>query len=267
MDLSSEAVKTLIAHGAQTAQLKELHNGDQVIILPEGYEHSVFKKDEYRLTPFIQASPTFLTDTSLIAYVNEYKSPTTKIFANDSVVRAVLNYHSKEAAAHASHIAVLTLKHSREWSAWMEVNGRPLDQKTFAEFIEENLLNVLDPDGATMVELVSTLESKTEVEFSSNIRNDNGTQRLVFDEKQTAQGTTSKGKMDIPRKIKLGLPVFKGGDPYPMEAFLRTRINAGKATFIVKLDNPTRVSDKAFSDVCAEITNQTGLAILEGSFR
>lgn len=262
--LTDDVVQRLLAVGKASGVPIDLPNNDKGVIVPEGYLIQTYE-DHYQLPPYINnESPEFLKLESFIEYVKIFQSSALRIFGtfDSSSITAFLDYHEKDKVAPVSHRATLILRNSEEWTRWKLIHNKEQEQLPFAEFIEENRLNILDPDGATLLELVTNLESKTEVNFQSSVKLNNGTMKLAYQENQVTKGN---GTIDVPTKLKLGLPVYRYGAAYPLEAFLRVRPRGGKVTFVVKLDNPHVVVAKAFADVCSEIQNQLGLSVLEGT--
>ncbi len=266
-DITKEVIDELLSVGASRAEVFDLPDDNKGILVPDGYRITTYK-DPYKLPPHIAARTTFSKLDSFLTYVHDFKTETTRLFGtyDNSQIIAYLDYHGQNGPEAIAHSSVLTLMKSTEWANWTGINGKALDQVTFAEFLEENRLNVINPDGATLLDIVTTLEAKTEVTFQSSIRLGNGTAKLNFQEEQTAKGG-GNGSLDIPTMLQLGLPVYRYGTPYTLSAFLRMRIQGGKVSFIVKLDNPAKVVEAAFADICVKITSDLQLPVLEGNFQ
>ncbi len=265
--LTDDVVNRLLATGKAAGAPVDLPNDEKGVIVPDGYQIHTYQ-DKYKLPPRIIAQNIFSKLESFIEYVKGYRLPATTIFGafDNNTITAYLDYHAKDVVAAVKHTASYAIQKSTEWIKWTEINGKQLSQLDFAEFLEENGYNVVEPDGATLLEIVSNLQAKTEVTFQSSIRLANGTAKVAYQEDQTSKAGAT-GSFDIPTKIKLILPVYRYGANYPLEAFLRVRIDRGKAVFVVKLDNHQRVILQAFTDVCNEVTNQLGLTVLEGVYR
>lgn len=270
MDLTKDTVQLLFSHGAQTGQPKDLKNGDQYILVPDGYAIETVEAGKYELPPYIKAQPNFTSVESFIDYVREFRTEALKVFGQTGRYVAILDYHVKGKPDHLKHLAFLTLAKTPEWDRWMGMNGKVQEQSPFAEFLEENRLSVIEPEAAQLIEIVTNLSSKTDVEFSSQTRSSDGTIVLSYSEKQETTG--GKGKLPLPQKIRLALPVFKGyrdregkPAPFPLEFFLRSRIANSKAVFILKADGWERVVQAALDEVNQRIEADLGLKILEGN--
>src|SRR4051812_8724308 len=142
----------------------------------------------------IRARPDFNTLDGLISYVDGYKGNDTAIFVNldSGRVVAIIDYHGKPApagnpASWCHHCAVHTPDHTVEWQRWIGLDDHWLDQRAFAEFIENNVNDIVKPSGAEMLEIASSLEAKTAVDFKSGVRLENGSSRLTFNSSTEAK--------------------------------------------------------------------------------
>jgi uncharacterized protein YfdQ (DUF2303 family) len=99
-----------------------------------------------------------------------------------------------------------------------------MDQGDFAQFLEDNIPDIAEPAGALIVEIARTLEAKTDVQFESHIRADNGSHRFVFNE--SVVGSAGRGEFSIPSEFTLVLQPFEGSNKYQMKARFRYRITA-----------------------------------------
>lgn len=244
----------------------------KVIVLPSGWSTKTLSED--RVAEFISASPTLKDVASFTSYVNQFKGPATQIFADPSqnVMTAVLDYHEPNKAARAAHMAVLSLQYAPEWLAWTGISGKETPQKPFAEFVEENQLFILEPDGATVLEMVRNLKVDMKVEFASKVDLKSGRIQLTYNEIEDAQ-TSAKGQvLTLPDHFELALGVYDGEprtdkvDGHPIRVLIRTRFpEKTKLAFIAKLMDQPAIKKAAFSAVCQRVANDTGIKVLWGS--
>ncbi len=61
------------------------------------------------------------------------------------------------------HTATLALRTSREWTEWVAIDGKLLDQVRFAEFIEDHLSTIGQPDGALLLDVAQTFSEPERV--------------------------------------------------------------------------------------------------------
>lgn len=194
---------------------------------------------------------------SLAAYIADQNENRTRIFASVSkrTVEAVIDYHD-EAPSWCSHRAVLSCPFSDDWNDWNAKNKAALPQVTFAEFLEDHKWNVVDPDSATLMQIVQNLEANKSVVFRSGVNLQDGSFQLEYTESVEDQ---TKGKLKVPKQLALGIQPFKFGKPYEVLARLRYRIQDGKLTFTYLLDRPDRVLEDAFKKVVEEVATKTGI--------
>jgi uncharacterized protein YfdQ (DUF2303 family) len=267
---SSEVIETLIGHGAAMAEPFDHPKGGKAIMAPEGYKIHVMEPID-RPRTHIETAHVFHDAQSFIAYINEFgvlpvkkdvsivqqaKTKSTQIFANKTAlsVWAILDYHYVNAPSYCDHVAQYNLPHSPEWLTWTAIDGKEIPQAAFAEFIEENALDIYEPASADVLEIARSLNVKTSVDFSSAVNIDNGTTQLRWTESQEGKG---KGNIDVPRKIKLGLPVFEGDGRVEIYAFLRTRIRDGKLSFIVRMHRRKAIVNEVFDHIVSMIGEGT----------
>ena len=156
----------------------------------------------------------------------------------------------------ARHRARFSLAFTPEWIAWNAVSGRAVNQTAFAEFIEENLPEVIEPDGAALLEMVRHVSGKKSIVFESARNLANGDVQITYKEDTQANGS-SKGEIAMPSHIVLRLPVYKGAEratTFDVKAFLRFRVADGKLTYELKLHRPEKAVELAFVEVCAELS-------------
>lgn len=230
-----------------------------------------------------RGSATFIDADSFATYVNQHKETGTVLFgdANEQggTFVALIDYHEPAAEGAAvkpswtEHTAKQVLDPTPEWKRWMGIAGKQLDQRTFAEFLEDNAADVIVPEGEagkgypTQQELMSvaaTLQVKTDVQFASAVKLSNGQVQIGYTERIEG-GHGTEGKMPIPERFALGIAPFRGTPKYLVTARLRYRGTGGKAIFSVEIERPHKIVESAFTDVRLVIEKATGRKVLVGS--
>jgi uncharacterized protein YfdQ (DUF2303 family) len=194
---------------------------------------------------------------SFTDYVNLFRSPNSRLFADKSGLRvtAVLDYHDpKGLPSWGENRATLTLSLSPEWKTWSGLSGKVLSQLQFAEFLEDNYTEIIEPDGATVLEAASNLEAKKTVSFKSAKRLSDGTSQFEYSENIENKG---KGLLTVPHEFKLSLPVYENGEPVLVSARLRYAIRDEHLTFTYLLNQPHRILDTAFAQVLEAVEEAT----------
>ncbi len=213
---------------------------------------------------------------SFLTYFNRFKDSASMIFANPDNAAlkfvGVLNYHTPaggsgeavtgELPRWGDHRVIYACPYSKEWLTWTKNDKQKQAQVPFAQFIEDNLDDIVAPAGATMLEIAKTFQAKKNANFSSDIRLDNGQVQLTYVEE--IRGAATQGQTEIPEKFELGIPVFYGGQKYRVLARLRYRIEAGHLELWYSLVKPEKMVDDAFNTTFDEIETETGAPIIKG---
>lgn len=202
---------------------------------------------------------------SFITYVNRFKAADkTTIFADYTGprIRACIDYHSTEKPDYLHHDVSFIPPWSEQWARWRTIDGKNLGQIEFAEFVEENMGDVVEPDGAIFLDLVTGLQAKKKVSFESGVRLHDGSNQLTYHEEIEAKG---RNTMTIPSEFAVGVPIFYFGEAYKVRCLLRYRIDDGKLIFVIKINRRLFVEQAAFNDITKIIAEKTGLKVLNGS--
>lgn len=250
------------AGAALMSNAKEI-NGTPVVALPEGWR--VHDLEDLLSAPTRQEGTTVLRDdTSFIAYVNKQKSDITDLYyqIDPPIFAAVFDGERPGKPAWGKHRATYKCPISKEWATWTGFDGKKMTQEDFARFIENNLPDIIEPESAAMLEIATTLEAKKKVTFSSGLRLSNGSNELSYDEE--VQGTAAKGKMKIPERIRLVLPVFENGVRYYVDANFRYRINGGALSMWYELVRPHKIIEDAVKELREKIEKETEIQALNG---
>lgn len=274
MDSDNEGLVYAISALARQASASFDHpQGGLAVMRPDGSIQHMAPLDP-PLTHVKQQVKAFDAD-SFCTYVNRFKrwviiknedddeveDEKTTIFAdpNKFHLRGVIDYHTDVNPDRCSHTIQFDVPFSEQWSRWRGIDGKPMSQSEFAEFIEENCQDCVDPPSAVFLDLVTNLQSKKKVTFESGVRLQDGANQLVFAEEIETRG---RGTMTVPSEFSIGLPIFLNGEAYKVRALLRYRIHEGAVAFIVKLHRRTFLEQTAFKDICAKVSDETGLAVL-----
>ena len=220
-----------------------------------------------------RASATFHEASSFIDYVQRHKLVgRTHLFgvANElgGQFSAILDYHSGgddtiEAPGWGEHTAIFNLATTPEWQRWIGANGRLLTQEQFAEFIEDNQTDIIEPAAADILDMAQLLQGTKTVTFKSGRNLKNGTVQLQYVE-QLEAGRRDDA-MTLPDKFKLGIIPFVGAFGVEVEARLRFRIgDGGKVSFSYILNRPYKVIEDAFKHTRRDIEEKTGLSVMLG---
>lgn len=224
---------------------------------------------------------------SFIAYVTAHKETGTAVFAvlteKGGLFLAVLDYHeaNREGEPESTrtdpvvralpgkprwgeHTCELRMLHTPEWKRWTENNGKNMGQEAFAQFLEDNRVDIVSPNDGEIIDIAKSLEANTGSQFKSAIRLENGDRALHFETQTTARAGTD-GALTIPDRIKLRLPVFVNGLEYEIEAFFRYRIENGALKLRYELIRPHKVIELALSETKTAIVQAVNVPVYEGA--
>ncbi|OUL79901.1 YfdQ family protein [Paraburkholderia hospita] len=265
-------VAAVLAAGTSLAgaQKSTLQDGKPFVIVPEGYKAQIV--DEVFGNPARASGLVKLRDAnSFVAYFNRQKRPESLIYASldPAKILGVIDDHRAYSAAGAEHDGSnwrgyrveFAVPASREWKIWTGSDRKALNQLQFAELIEDNLPDIVSPDGSTMLSVALNFEASKEGNFVSAARLQDGSTNFVWKEDINATGN----KIAMPSQITLEIPVFENGQPSPVEARIKYRVKDGNLTIWYELVRPHKVLEAAFRAIWSQIEEQTSTTILLGS--
>ncbi|HFG4486385.1 DUF2303 family protein [Acinetobacter baumannii] len=264
---------TELNHNIQTAYnlgMESLKSAPKVldaipfVVLPEGSK--VHKFEEVLDRPLnLQQVVNLHTAKDLISYVNRFADDNSVIFFDVMAgrVKAILDYHeaipvagynSNALQRNCNHVANFTVDKTSEFKKIEENSGKKFSQQDFALFLEDVVPYINQPDATVLLEIVQTLNAKTNVDFKSGIRTDNGQVQLTYNETIEARAGVT-GNLSIPEKLVFGIQVHRGGSHYALPARFRYRIKDGVITFWYDLDQLEKAIEKSMEDTIDYIRN------------
>lgn len=155
-------------------------------------------------------------------------------------------------------------EYTLEFAKWVGKDKHQFTQTEFAEFIEDNMADITEPAATAMLEMATTIQAKTDINFSSAKRLQNGQVQLAYTESIDARAGAN-GAMEIPKEFALGLRIFKNGEGYKLKARLKYRLNSGNVKFWFELDRYERAVEDAFGGYVATLREKSGYQVLLGT--
>ncbi|MCB0252121.1 MAG: DUF2303 family protein [Anaerolineae bacterium] len=242
------------------------------VFVPEGYHLQKFD-------PIVPPEPTLTMATtkagdlaSFVALVNRYKiDGQSAIFSTDpasiglpSAFRCIIDYHKPAAPGRCLHSITYTPKHSEQWEIWTAASsGKSFKQADFAEFIEDNSVDIITPSSASVLDLISNFKASRKVEFDSVVHQSNGSTLLAYGD--TVDGGHRNGSMAVPTELEINIPVFHGGARWRMKVFLRYKLGDSKVSFSLKMDRPRAMETEAMEQMMDMVINETGIIAFNGT--
>lgn len=259
--METQENKTLLDAGAALASPKTATETGSFVLLPDDY--SVHSLEELLPTPNRKRGTKRLNSAeSFIDYIKLHITEDTQIYG-DITLRprfvVVFNDDGKHVPGWGDFKAHFECPLSIEWRQWDGNDKKVMKQAEFADFIERNSVDIIEPSPADMLEISRTLEAKKKVNFASGIRLANGQQELLYEEE--IRGTASKGKLEIPETFKIGIEAIVGGGAYSIECRLRYRIQDANLLMWYEMVRPHKVLEDAANAAWKEIEEKTGKKI------
>jgi len=261
-----DTIYAAIEAGKNLTQLHKVEGFRPALTAPHLSGPVALTPEKLECPRFLAAAPRFQDSGAFIAYVNEWKQVATRIFyVQAGKVQAVIDYHQSKAPAaqHGDHLAYLDLTRSPEWSTWANNSEMAMNQQEFAEFVEDNARDILQPSPLEMLEIATGLQATVGATFRSAINQANGTVQLNWDEqvKGTVKGT---GKA-IPAQFQIGVRPFMGTERYPVDCRLRYRVAGGSLKLHYKALHLDPITEAAMEGIVAKVRDETGIAPALGS--
>ena len=271
-ELDLDTLKELLRLGSTMAQPQAVTNGQfPYALVPEGF--SVQNLDDLIFNRHAKAPERImqkvgvLDPESFIEYYNLFADENSRTFAYEPecTVTTILDYHgAKEGGPRwGDHQIKLTLRKSPEWERWTGKNNHRFTQQEFAEFLEQNSVDITTPAPAAMMEVARDLDATTEVQFGAGLRMNNGQVRFKYTEVTTA--TVGGDAVTVPERFTLGLPVFVGGQRIAMEALMRFRVKDGHLILFYALIRPEEVLRQAFLAARDQIATALKIVVVNGN--
>lgn len=198
-----------------------------------------------------RGTATLYDPDDFVDYVNRLADNHTTLWADPDKLRvtAVFDDHAQaEDPGWRRHRATLTLRPDPEWQAWTGHDKKLGGQAWFAEFIEDHLTVIVDPDPATMLEIATSFQARRNATFERGTRLQSGDVQLRWVE-QTQATAGTKGHLEVPDRFTIKLAPYLGADPVDLVARLRYRINEGQLAIGYALHRPDLAHQDAFNQI------------------
>lgn len=270
--MANETTEAQIVGALSTVAIGVRHaeeGAQPFIALPEGY--SVHNLTKTLAQPSRCYGSIEVRDAAgFITVVAMHQGPSTVLYRTVEPPRftAVFNDSTPSGGpGWADHTATYDCPLSVEWRTWAGMDKKVMSQAEFAQFIEDNLPDIVNPTAGEMLEISRTLQAKKKVNFASAIRLDNGQNQFTYEE-TTAGSAGAKGQLSVPEVFTLGITVFEGGEAYAVRARLRYRISEGGALAMwYHLERPHKIIQDAVESLRKQIETATGFTTVNGARR
>ena len=257
--------------GALAAAGTDVHESGNYMhaVVPKDFKLENISKavEEMQDTPRRFRGTVTLKDVaSLLAYCSDQAAHDTGYLYADPDKRsitAVFNDHRGVEPGWRDHRAEFKAEYTPEFEKWMRNDKQPKTQGEFAEFIEDNFSDIAEPGAQVLLDIATTMQAKTDINFSSAKRLQNGQVQLQYTESINATAGAN-GALEIPKEFALGLRIFKNGGGYKLRARLKYRLNAGSVKFWYELNRPERAVEDAFAGYVDQVREGSEYQVLVG---
>jgi hypothetical protein len=244
--------------------------------------------EPYRSAPPRRAGAAKVTTLqSFIDLVNRHSDEHSVVFAQTewpaTQLLAVIDYHQTDGSARfGRHRIVYDFPITEEFSAWMQANGKWLEQAAFAEFLEEHAKEVAAPFDTEKTEYeplfkerfaapneLITLSRSLEIYVGQKVKRQErlqtGERTILFE----TSHTNEKGDpVDIPGIFMVSVNAFVASTERPMiriPARLRYRVSGGEIKWGYQLYRPEFWLRAQVQNDLAEVATATSLPTYEGA--
>lgn len=205
-----------------------------------------------------------------VDYVNTYKhpqpiadaphGPQSRIYVGPfeaAKLEARLDDVQPHVPSYVSHLVTYGCPLTREWKTWIGSDGTKRNQIDFAEFLEANLVDIVEPAAADLLAATLDFSNAQKAEFASAVRLHDGTTQFKWSQDNTGM------QARFPEKIKLGLRVYEGLETaYTVTARLKFRLNNAALSIWYELERPDIVQRAAYEKLLAQVGEQTGCPVI-----
>ena len=207
---------------------------------------------------------------SFIRYFNDHKADRSRVYAQMDPARFLAVFDEFDTYAMAEDVpnqsdwrgfrAEFAVPASREWGVWMGANHKHMSQLSFAEFLQDNLPDVVEPNGSDLLQMALNFEAAQAGTVVAAQRLQDGSHNLTWKADNNASGSVK-----FPETITIRIPVFENDAAQPIVARLRYRIKEGALAIWYELVRPHKELETAFRATWARIAQDAGAVILLGS--
>jgi len=218
-----------------------------------------------------RGAATLFDPDNFVQYVNRLGDTATTVWGNEGArsFTAVFNDHeTPRDPGWRDHTAVLQLQDDPEWTAFTQRSGRYMNQLDFAEFLQDYAPSIIQPDGATILEVAMNFKAHRKADFESAVDLDTGDVAFRYSEVTNAKAAPKSGDIEVPREFVVALSPFLGMDPVPVTARLRFDVQKEGLQIGFRLVRPDLVRRDAFTAIrntLSEGLQEEGIAVLLGA--
>lgn len=191
------------------------------------------------LTAYSNAENLFVTSSPLTGEISatlDYHDP-----ADDGEASSASAVGQWQSAMWCGHRARFKARLTAQYQAWKALHRKPISQRDAGEFLEDRLLDIVEPMGADVMDMVMNFEALSKVSFSQVTRLRDGSVQVSY-----VEDSEARGALNVPDHVVLLVPVYEGMEPERIMVRLRFRVVDQKLTFTFVIANIEDLERQAF---------------------
>ena len=214
----------------------------QFAVVPDGFKVECLQDWQDKPNRH-KADHRFVDVASLAGYLNKFATDDTLLTADFAAgkVCAVIDGDSKDVPSHRDHKARFEAQQSDQIKAWLSISGKGMSQVAFGLFLEDRAIDVIEPDAASVMDMVMTFDATKKVSFKSSQRLHDGQRQFQYVEENETRGAVT-----LPDHFMVLAPIYRGMEPQRIKFMVRYRIEDGALRFQVDMHDKDRVMREAF---------------------
>lgn len=273
--MAHDNIQAAIDAGANLGKPFEVEGVQAVLIPADAQLKTLEHLQELSAPRRICDTREFRNVDHFIEYHNRYATDYSTVMADvDSAsFTSILDYHNEAGKpGNRDHQAKYRCPETEEWRTWKDANKRKMDQESFATFLEENHLQIHQPEpgeftpeeldviveklpsGTDMLEIAKTLMvmEKSNITSATNLHNG----AIKIDYQEEINGTAGANhSTEIPTYFLIAPQLFKDGKRYLILCRFKYRKSGSNLQLWYELVRPHKSHEAAVKDVIDAIRN------------
>jgi len=269
----------VIAHLARSGQSIEVQDildphTDQAVpiaLVPgQGPKSLREQLDTYLERPrFNRGSAKLATLASYIDHLTRFADEDSAVFISEEHACTIYDYQAPKGTARRAQRSSYTFPVSDEWRAWKGADGKSMTQDAFASFVEDRIIDIVDPAEAIdssqrvarlihaefaspqrLMELSRGLSVRVGARVAQSVNLASGEGQIAF----ATEHADENGKpLRVPGAFLIQVPVFDQGTAYQIPVRLRYRVKEGAVTWTCELWRAAAVQRDAVRDIAEAV--------------
>lgn len=266
-DTSLNALETALLLGRERAPrliANPLQDGAPFVVLrnADGSERIEYIPPSMKVVPQRTIRRARAVDIDgLLTYWKAHATGESNIYFNGKdTIHCIFDDHVKGVPEFCGHTLTYTMLPSPELERWTQKNTVHFaTTEAFAEFIENNVADFVDPTGARMLEIALNFHATSKASYSKAVRLQNGSIQLQY----TQENNAGAGTIAVPDGFRIVIRIFDYAiDKYAIDARLRWRLKGSALEIWYELIDLEKILREASDRLIMDIEAKTERKIL-----